>query len=94
MITPAECKEARRLLGWAQRDLAKRLNIGARSVAVFETGDRLPWPLDLRALQYVFEAAQIEFTNGQASGVKLRGPRPPAKNRVRSPAKTTGPKAG
>jgi ribosome-binding protein aMBF1 (putative translation factor) len=72
MITPAECKEARRLLGWSQRDLAKRLGIGVRSVAVFETGERLPWPLDQRELEDVFGAARMEFTNGAASGVRLR----------------------
>jgi len=82
MISPAECREARRLLGWSQRDLANRLGIGIRTVVIFESGERLPWALDLAELGRIFKAARIEFTNGEASGVKLRLPgAPPAPGR-------------
>ena len=77
MITPAECKEARRLLRWSQRDLANRLGIGVKSVIVFEAGERLPWTLDQTELGRLFRAVRIEFANGEASGVRLRLPGAP-----------------
>ena len=52
--------------------MANRLGIGIRSVVIFESGERVPAVLDQRELQRVFGAARIEFTNGEASGVKLR----------------------
>jgi hypothetical protein len=36
----------------------------------FETRERLPWALDLAKLPRLFEAAGIEFTDGEL-GVKL-----------------------
>lgn len=74
MITPAECREARRLLGWSERDLADRLGVGIKRIAVFESGERLPWTLDMTELERIFEVARIEFANGHASGVRLRLP--------------------
>jgi transcriptional regulator with XRE-family HTH domain len=74
MITPDECKEARRLLGWSQQALADRLGLSKETIGTFERGARLPWALDQTELRRVFEAARIEFTNGAADGVKLKRP--------------------
>jgi transcriptional regulator with XRE-family HTH domain len=74
MITPAECREARRLLEWTQRELGSRLGVSQPAISEFERGERLPWVIDQTQLRYVFEAARIEFTNGLAEGVRLKRP--------------------
>jgi ribosome-binding protein aMBF1 (putative translation factor) len=71
-ITPAECKAARKLLGWSQKKLATKLLIDEGSISSFERRHRLPPQLDLAKLQRLFEAAGVEFTNGAEPGVKLK----------------------
>ena len=63
-ITPTECMEARRLLGWTQRDLAAKLNVSQSVISVFETGQDSPWILDRSRLRQVFEAAAVELRDG------------------------------
>jgi transcriptional regulator with XRE-family HTH domain len=70
-ITPAECKAARKLLGWSQDHVATKLRIGKQAVRKFESRERLPWTLDLGKLQRLFEAAGVEFADGE-DGVKLK----------------------
>ena len=53
---------------WSKRDLANRLGVGVRSVAVFESG--APWPVDQQELRRIFTAAGIEFADGGAPGVR------------------------
>jgi len=72
MITPAECKAARNLLGWSQPELAKMLFVGGTAIGEFERRRRRSPSLSLRKLRAVFEAAGVEFTNGAEPGVKLR----------------------
>ena len=69
-ITPAECKAARKLVGWSQHDLAAKLLLTTTVICRFETRERLPWSLDLAELERLFEAAGIEFTDDEDS-VKL-----------------------
>jgi hypothetical protein len=38
-------------------------------VVVFESGERVPWPIDQTELRRVFQWARIGFTNGEADGV-------------------------
>jgi DNA-binding XRE family transcriptional regulator len=70
MINPAQCKMARAALGWSTRELAKRARVGSNTVARFENGK----PANVSTvtlIQQAFEAAGIEFTNGEAPGVRL-----------------------
>jgi transcriptional regulator with XRE-family HTH domain len=71
-ITSAECKAARKLLGWSQPKLAEMLYVGEGTIGQFERRRRR-WPsLNLHKLRAVFEAAGVEFTNGGEPGVKLK----------------------
>jgi transcriptional regulator with XRE-family HTH domain len=72
VITPAESKAARKLLGWSQHDLATKLLIGQNSISAFERRERLSPMLDFAKLRAIFEAAGIEFTNGAEPEVKLK----------------------
>ena len=71
MIIPAECKAARKLLGWSQSKLAEMLFIGEGTIGQFERRQRHWRSLNLHKLRAVFEAAGVEFTDGEL-GVKLK----------------------
>jgi transcriptional regulator with XRE-family HTH domain len=70
-ITPAECKAARKLLGWSQEEVATMLLIGQDTIGGFERRERRSPSLNRRKLRAVFEAAGVEFTDGEL-GVKLK----------------------
>jgi transcriptional regulator with XRE-family HTH domain len=70
-ITPAECKAARKLMGWSQPKLAEMLFVPGTVIGEFERRRRLSPSLNLRKLRGIFEAAGIEFTDGEP-GVKLK----------------------
>jgi transcriptional regulator with XRE-family HTH domain len=72
-ITPAECKAARRRLGWSQHDLATRLVVAKDVIRQFESRESLPWALNLIELRRVFEAAGLEFTDDEDSTRLRRG---------------------
>jgi transcriptional regulator with XRE-family HTH domain len=63
-ITPAECKAARKLLGWSREELATMLLIGQDTIGDFERRERRSPLINLRKLCAVFEAAGVEFTDG------------------------------
>ncbi|MGA7329351.1 MAG: helix-turn-helix transcriptional regulator [Rhodomicrobium sp.] len=63
---------ARAALGWTVRALALRAGVSKTTVVRFENGLVDPIPATLRAIRQTFEAAGVEFTNGEAPGVKLR----------------------
>jgi transcriptional regulator with XRE-family HTH domain len=71
-ITPAECKAARKLLGWSQPKLAEMLFVAATVIGEFERRERLSPSLNFRKLRAIFEAAGVEFTNGGEPGIKLK----------------------
>jgi ribosome-binding protein aMBF1 (putative translation factor) len=72
MITPAQCKAARELLGWSQPRLAARAdNISETTTRNFEDGHQ-PTDQKIAAIQRALEAAGVEFTNGDEPGVKLK----------------------
>jgi transcriptional regulator with XRE-family HTH domain len=71
-ITPAECRAARKLLGWSQPKLAEMLFVGGGTIGQFERRQRRWRSLNLHKLRAVFEAAGVEFTNGKPPGVRLR----------------------
>jgi transcriptional regulator with XRE-family HTH domain len=60
-ITPAECKAARKLLGWSQPKLAEMLFVDESAISAFERRERFPRALDRRELRGIFEAAGVEF---------------------------------
>jgi ribosome-binding protein aMBF1 (putative translation factor) len=70
MITPAECKAARELLGWSRTRLAARADdISESTIRTFENG-HLPTDRKINAVRRALEAAGVEFTNDGEPGVK------------------------
>jgi predicted transcriptional regulator len=72
MITPAQCRAARALLDWSQLTLAKNARVGVVTVQNFERGGADPRPATMTVIVQAFEKAGVEFTNGDAPGLKLR----------------------
>jgi transcriptional regulator with XRE-family HTH domain len=72
VITVAQIRGARGLLGWSQQDLADAAGISRPTIADFESGKRAPYERTLEQLQSALEKAGIEFTNGNEPGVKLK----------------------
>jgi transcriptional regulator with XRE-family HTH domain len=71
-ITPAQCRAARGLVDMDQAVLADRAMITRGVIVDFEKGRRVPTRNNLAAIQRVLEEAGVEFTNGDAPGVRLR----------------------
>jgi transcriptional regulator with XRE-family HTH domain len=73
-ITPAQCRAARALLGWSQKDLAKRSRLGIVTIQNFETAKTEPVAGTLVLLRQALEKAGVEFIpkDGGGVGVRLR----------------------
>ena len=78
-MTPEQMKAARALLGWSRMQLGLRSDTSLSVVKAFEQTGRVAFVLrrpdltdPLAAIRATLEAADIEFTNGDAPGVRLR----------------------
>ena len=70
MVTGVQIRMARAALGWGVRDLAAKAEVNANTVTRIENGaDALAGTLT--KIQRALEAAGVEFTNGEAPGVRL-----------------------
>ena len=76
MITPAQCRAARGLIGWSQQDLANNAGVGTVAIHQLESGTSQPRRATLDVVKRAFEAAGVEFIdeNGGGFGVRLRKP--------------------
>ena len=72
MITAAQIRAARALLDWEQTALAEKSGVSAVTISAIERGSSDPRASTLTKIQRAFEAAGIEFTNGEAPGVRLK----------------------
>ena len=72
VITPAQCREARSLLGWPRDQFAARSGVLFASLGKFERGAIPLRPEAHVALRAALEAAGIEFTDDGEPGVKLK----------------------
>lgn len=61
LLTPAQCRAARALLGWTQATLADRAGIARRTVAHFEVGRRALLVRTRREIAETFQRAGVEF---------------------------------
>src|SRR5271163_4791068 len=66
LLTAAQSRAARALLGWSQRDLARKASVATSTVADFERGQRSPVTNNLEALKLAFEKEDITFPPGGA----------------------------
>jgi transcriptional regulator with XRE-family HTH domain len=75
MITAAQCRAARGLLGWSQQDLADHAKVGIMTIHQLEKGSQ-PRRATLSVVRSAFEIAGVEFIdeNGGGAGVRLRKP--------------------
>lgn len=60
-ILPEQCRAARALLNWSQKELASRAQVARKTVADFEQGAVTPYPRTLRDIVEALEAAGIVF---------------------------------
>ena len=70
-ISSAQCRAARAMIEWSRDVLAAESRVGKRTIVDFERGARSPQASTLLAIQRAFEAGGVEFTNGDAPGVRL-----------------------
>jgi DNA-binding XRE family transcriptional regulator len=71
-ITPAQCRAARGLVDMDQAVLADGALVSRSVIIDFEKERRVPTRNNLASIQRVLEAAGVEFTNGDAPGVRMR----------------------
>lgn len=74
MMTPAQCKAARALLGLEQSEVADAAGIARATVVDFEKGIRVPRSKTLDGIREALENAGVEFIpeNGGGAGVRLK----------------------
>ena len=63
---------ARAALNWSLEDLAKAAGVHRNTISNYETGKYGGDPETLAKMRKALEAAGIEFTNGDAPGVRLK----------------------
>ncbi len=63
------------MLGWGQAQLSEAAGVSRMTIVDFEKGARTPHPNNLAAIRAALEAAGVEFTNGDAPGVRLHSQR-------------------
>jgi len=76
MISAAQLRAARGLLGWSQAKTASAARVGLSTVRNFETGSSTPIGNNLAAIRSALESAGVDFIaeNGGGAGVRLRKP--------------------
>jgi transcriptional regulator with XRE-family HTH domain len=72
VVSAAQLRAARGLLGWSQTDLAKNAKVGRATIADFESGKREPYPRTLDDLRTALEDHGVEFTHGDQPGVRFK----------------------
>ena len=75
MITPAQIRAGRALLGWSQARLAKASDLSLTGFSNIERGAADPKASTLSAIQRVLEGAGVEFVEG---GARLTAQQQPA----------------
>jgi transcriptional regulator with XRE-family HTH domain len=92
LLTPAQCRAARALLGWSQDQLAAKAAVAKATIANFELGKRAAYDRTLKDLRVALEQAGVEFTNSDQPGVRVKAARVKRATKVRRVAAKTKPK--
>jgi predicted transcriptional regulator len=66
-------RAVRALLGWTAKDLAQKANVGISKRVENAEGTPNVHASNLASIQSALESAGIEFTNGDAPGIGMRG---------------------
>ena len=75
MLTGEQCRAARALLRWSQKDLSERASISMVSIRAFEKGGGMR-ANNLKLLRLIFGEGGVEMIseNGGGAGVRLAKP--------------------
>ncbi len=65
IITPEQCKAARDLLKWSQKDLSEFSGVGTNTIATFEKGSRELRIGTLEKIIHIFQENSIRFENNE-----------------------------
>jgi transcriptional regulator with XRE-family HTH domain len=79
MLTPAQLRAARALLGWSREDLAEKSGVGSNTTKDFEINDSNPKLRTVQKWIRTLEAAGVTFldeTDTDGPGVRLKKGRP------------------
>ncbi|MFT8243965.1 transcriptional regulator [Roseomonas sp. BN140053] len=73
-MTPEQCREARKFLGWTHQRLGVRSGTSGYTVRNFELGQVRTRETNVAAIRAALEAAGMEFIpgNGGGAGVRLK----------------------
>ena len=69
VLTSAQCRQARKLLGWQMRDLRAKSQVSIDAISRLERGEGRLESRTLRDLRVAVEVAGVDFRNGK---VRLR----------------------
>ena len=76
MLTPAQLRAARSLLGWTRDDLAKKSGVFANTIKNFENGISDPKRSTMLQWKRALEQAGVEFLDptddGKGEGVRFK----------------------
>ncbi|WP_238271990.1 helix-turn-helix domain-containing protein [Methylobacterium cerastii] len=80
VLSSAQCRAARAMLGWSREDLAEKSGVSRPTLADFETDKRKPYDRTLADIQRTLETAGLEFIpeNGGGAGIRFRERKAPA----------------
>lgn len=74
MITPAQCRAARGLVKWNQKELAAKSGVSSLAINRFECNKSSPHNATLKVIRDTFEAAGVLFIDADeeaGAGVRL-----------------------
>jgi hypothetical protein len=75
VVSIAQVRAARGLLGWSKARLAEAANLPSLRVKRYEASDGVDIPeADLDALHHALDAAGVEFLSGAQPGVRMKAP--------------------
>ena len=69
-MVPVQSKMARAATGLHLLDIAALAKVATTTIVRFEKGEELK-PRTVEAIQRAYESAGVEFTNGDAPGIRL-----------------------
>jgi DNA-binding XRE family transcriptional regulator len=71
-IEPSQCRAARALLQWTQKELGLKAKVSDVTIRSFELGMTDPTRATLDVIQRAFEKAGVDFTNDDRPGVRMK----------------------
>ncbi len=75
-ISSAQVRAGRALLDWSRDQLVEASGVPKRTLVRLEQAETSPHSKTVEAIRAALEGAGVEFTNGDAPGVKLRSGAP------------------